>query len=470
MPPLLLRILPLVALLGWVSGCAHRPPAPATALSPSAGRPEQTASAARLAPPGTTVARMDPSTAFAPRLVVTTQVAHGDLFPYAFGPAGDRYVSVSHLHRGQRAHIIPFAINYGVSPDRRTDLTCELEIRRPDGSSDGPAISSVIWQGAVASPALVIYPRHTVTFHPLRADPLGDYVITAKVTDHLAGETVTLVHTLTVADYQPPSLPAGFDAVAWMRAYYQNPAPELALSALPALTLGRPSDRRASELPGVLGFYDQLLADNDWLLPAFCARLAVADPDEAYALSLVLGHHLRSAATPPEGVDFASWIRLADFRAYPWPGDTAAPLTRTAQLESLWGRFFASGLYAPVETILAALKNHADLGAAYRWQELQNAAGQPADLSPSALADESEPSDYSGAPPAEVRRDVLLRNALWSLRQQARQHTLIRAYLDWVARLDELPPAEAVLLRHVLAPDQTPPAQPASEVTELSSR
>ena len=451
MSPRFRRLLLLFALVAGTWGCAHRSgealaPASVARKMEAANGPSRDAKQAR-----GSFTRLDAAKPFDPRLIVTTQVAHGDLFLHAFGPTGPRYVSASRVHRGQQAYFLPFAANYGVSADRRSDVTYELGIRRPDGLLDGPVLESVLWRGAVASPGLVLYPATTVIFQADEDDPVGDYLVTARVTDHLAGETRELTHIFTVVDYHPASLPVEFDARAWFLAYYQQPAPELALAALPALHYGRTMEERTAELPALLGFYDQILTDNAWLLPAFCARLAAAEPDEAYVLSLVLGHHLRAAAEPPAGVDFAAWVRLEDFRGYAWPADAEAPLARTAQLDALWGRFFASGLYAPLSGILAALAHHADLGAADRWQEARAAAGQPADLSPAALADAEEGA--SEAPPLEVRRDVLLRNALWSLRGNARRHTLVRSYLDWNLRLGELPAPQAALLQHILAPE-----------------
>ena len=454
--------LPALVLLGLATGCAHRPsvfPAAATGLTPAA-RPEAARpAAARISTPGTPFIRARPNEPFDPSFVVTTQVAHGDLFVHTLD-AGPRYLSASRLWRGQVAYLLPFAANYGLSSDRRTDLTYEIAIRRPDGASDGAPFSAALWQDVVSGPGLVLYPATSVAFHAEAGDPAGDYVITARITDHLSGQTRELVHTLTVEAYVPPALPAGFDAQAWLKAYYQHPAPELALPALSPLFTRLPADQRTDALPLLLGFYDQILADNDWLLPAFCARLAAADPDEAYILSVLLGFHLRKAAAPPAGVDFASWVRLEDFRAYAWPSDPENPLAQAAQLDTLWGRFFASGLYAPVERILASLANHPDLGATDRWQKARAAAGMPVDLSPEALAID-DPDFAALAPPSEVRRDVLLRTALWSLRGNSRQHPLLRSYLDWTLRVGDLPPAEKNLLQRVLAADPAPAAQAA---------
>ncbi len=466
MTPRARRFLFASALLAFAAGCAHRPGSvrdnadARAALAAGESEPAREPTrprVERVTAPGTAFMRNRPDDPFEPRLVVTTQVAHGDLFLHALDRASPRYLSAQTLYRGQRAYLLPFAANYGVAPDRRTDLTFEVRIRRPDGRAGGEPFSAVLWQYAVSGPELLLYPATTVSFHAEAADPLGEYQIDVLVTDHLAGTSRTLTHSLHVIDYAPSDLPEQFDAQAWFSRYYQYPTPELALPALPRLLSELPSDRRASAIPPILGFYDQLLGDNTWLLPAFCARLAVASPEEAYALSLVLGHHLRRSAAPPAGVDFATWTRLADFRTYAWPSDPEGPLERAAQLDNLWGRFLASGLYSPLERLLDPLAHHDDLGAADRWQKLRAAAGAEADLSLDALAEPPAPGD-TDAPPDEVRRDVLLRTAIWTLRNHVGQHTLVRSYLDWTLQLGTLPPAERGLLARILRPEPAAPA------------
>lgn len=443
MPSRVLRVLFLLGLLGAAVGCTHRPIPPTSASSafsqsikPASGAANEAST--RLTARGTTFSRQQPGAPFAPTLVVTTQVAHGDLFPYAFGKTGPRYVPTKRLYRGQHAYLVPLAANYGVTADRRSDITYDLTIRKPDGRHDGDTISAVLWQGSVGGPGFVLYPTTTLSYQAEPDDPAGDYLVTVRVTDHLAGETRELTHTFTLADYTAPDLPATFDPALWFNTYYQQPAPESALPALFPLFARLPADQRNAALPSLLGFYDQILVDNPWLLPAFATRLANADPDAAYPLSLVLGHHLRAAMESPAGIDFATWIRLEDFRTYAWPTDSEAPLAEASQLDALWGRFFASGLYAPVARILEALAYHADLGATERWQKKADATAAFAD-----------------APP-EVQRDLLLRSALWSLRSNARQHPLVHTYLKWSMTSGELSPGSSALLDRVLSTTAAP--------------
>jgi hypothetical protein len=440
----------LVALLGLLSGCSQRPSPPPREVAPLAApldRPDMPPPAARRSPPGTPFTRAELLAPFSPTLAVTTQSAHGDLFPHLepLAPDGPHYRSATRLHRGQRAFVLPIARNYGIDPQSHSDLTFETTILKPDGTPDGGTLSSVLWQGHVPAASLPLYPATVVSFHAEAHDPVGLYQVVVRVHDHLAGERRDFIHELELIDYTPPELPAYFDANTWFHGYYLNPTPELALSALPRFFAALVADKRAGAIPPLLGFYDQVLRDNAWLLPAFCEQLATAQPDEAFALSLVLGFHLRGASVPPPGIEPSLWARLADFRGHDWPADPDTPLLRAAQLDALWGRFFASGLFAPIQRLLEPLQHTSDLGAAERWRLSLPPA--PPDA-PSALPDLDDP-----ATPVAVRREILLRTALWSLRANSRQHPLVRDYLERSLRAGELGPGVRILLERVLRPE-----------------
>lgn len=450
------RLIFAAALLGLLAGCVHRPPpGPRVAPAPSpapAPRPALTHDAtpppaARHSLPGTPFTRARADEPFAPQLVVTTQVAHDDLFLHVLAGSGPSYQPVARLYRGQRVFILPIARNYAFDALETADLTFVLIVRKPDGSVSGAPFSASLWQGNVSTPDLVLYPATTVSFYAEPSDPLGEYQLVARVHDHLGGDSIELTHTLLIEDYAPPALPADFQPEAWFHGYYLAPTPELALPALPRFFEKLPADKRAGAIPPLLGFYDQILRDNPWLLPAFGARLENAGPDEAFALSLVLGFHLRELSAPPPGLDPAPWARLADFRAHAWPSDPEAPLLQAAQLDALWGRFFASALYAPVRRILEPLSNTSDLGAAERWRKSLSALP---DDEPYPLPDLDDPDT-----PVEIRREVLLRTALWSLRANARQHPLVRGYLEQTLRVGDLSPGARTLLERALRADSS---------------
>lgn len=468
MPTRARRFLALAALLGLAAGCAHRPtpsgPAAAASIAPLAPRPpaathdSEPPPATRRSRPGTPFTRAQPDQPFSPLLVVTTQVAHDDIFLHVLAGSGPGYQPVRKLYHGQRVFILPLARNYAFDALENADLTFELSVRKPDGRLDGAPLSASLWQGMVSSPDLLLYPSSTVSFYAAPDDPVGEYQILVRIHDHLAGVVSELSHTLEIEAYGAPPLPEDFDSERWFQSYYLAPTPEFALPALPLFFQKLPADKRAGAIPPLLGFYDQLLTDNPWLLPSFGARLAAAEADEAFALSLVLGFHLRAASAPPAGLDTGLWDRLADFRGHAWPADPDAPLLQASQLDALWGRFFASALYAPLQRLLEPLANTADLGAAERWRKaLPDAESQ--ELLP--MPDLEDPET-----PVEIRREVLLRTALWSLRANARQHPLVRGYLEQTLRTGDLAPGARALLERALRADTGPttPATPAVAV------
>ena len=460
------RFLALALLIGLFPGCA-RLSTPSTQRGDSTQLASSSAAEAsvsgdapvvRRSAPGTPFTRALPASALDPRLLVTSQVAHSDLFFHSPQTGGPRLFAANRLYRGQRAFILAFASNYARDAQNRTDLTYRLVIRKPDGTTDGAPFDGVIWQDAVATDGLVLFPASNITFWTEPTDPLGEYRFEIRVHDHLSGDSIDLVHVATLIDYSPPVLAAEFDANLWFNTYYQHPNPELALPALARLFEQLPSDKRQGALPPILGFYDQVLTDNAWLLPAFSARLAQADADEAYALSVVLGFHLRNASAAPEGISATTWARLTPFRSSPWPFDPDKILTLASQFDALWGRFYASALYAPIGRLLEPLAYTADLGAAQRWSAASPAPSTE-QTSDADAADQAPPFDLEDpSTPDDIRREILLRTALWSLRANALQHPLVHSYLEWTLRYGELSADTRSLLERALAPSVPAPA------------
>lgn len=457
------RILTACLLL-TLAGCAHRvaqepastssEPQPAASLNPAATAPAPSATTtpvARVTVPGESFTRADPAKPLAPSLVVTTQVAYSDLFYASLLGVGPGFRQVKTLYRGQRAFVLPFAVNYAVASDGRTDLTFELSLLKANGAADGTPLHGVLYQGKVADPRQLFLPATLINYYAEPADPLGLCRLTARIHDHLGGDDLTLTETIVLADYTPPPLPAGLEVEPWLQGYYQSPAPELALPALAALFDQLTTARRNTALPTIIGFYDQVLNDNPWLLPAFTARLAAAEPNEAYALSVVLGFHLRNATQAPAGCTPEAFERIESFRTYAWTNPDAA-ITEADQINCLWGRFFASGLYAPVSRLLEPLDAYADLGATARFNAAQASA-------PAADAAAVAPTETTETPPA-VFREQLLRGALWSLGDNAKRHPLVRAYLDLTLRngkLAEMP--RTLISRFLTPPAETPPVK-----------
>lgn len=395
------RLLLIVALLALGAGCAHR------------------------SDPAANLLRLETAAAPEAEFVFTLLPRQTDLFIFEHPSAPPERV-----YRGQVVFITVRTNHPAADATPPPDSRLEMEVRKP-------GLLRPIERSSVAAGTLL-------RFGTTDRDPLGDYTLTLRLIDTASGRTSTVNHTLRVEAYRTPTLAEGFDPQTWLTHYYLQPTPDLALPALRELHLQLPANKRPGALPPLLGFYDQVLRDNPWLLPAFSERLAVAAPDEAYLLSLVLGFHFRHATdAKPAELDPAVWTRLADFRAYDWPADPDAPLADITQLDALWGRFFAAGRYADLQTLLTPLAHHADLGAAERWQPQNPAAPNPgADLN-GALAD---------APP-EVKRDLLLRTAIWSLRSNARQHPLVRTYLEYTLASGELPPPAHELLNRILQPE-----------------
>ena len=133
---------------------------------------------------------------------------------------------------------------------------------------------------------------------------------------------------------------------------------------------------------------------------------------------------------------------FADAGKGPWPDADSGTLDDPRQLGLLWGRFFASGAFAPVQRIASALRMHDALGALNRLK-----AATP----------------QASAPTPEVMKELVLKSAQWSLGRNAHAHPLVRRYCAWILAQKD-PDAEFNSLLSVTIPDDSLPADRPSVV------
>jgi hypothetical protein len=378
------------------------------------------AGAARAAPP--------PAGPPAFAVVASVQYAHNEI--YFHTPPGTTPVlaNTREIAPGQRLDLLVVVSHYAVDAAGRADVSYDLTVRYPDGrtqSLDGNHVAS----RRQVRPATILFPEDIRGFLTAPGDPFGDYRFEVTVHDHVNGGSARQTLPIRVSESNRPlPLPDNFDAADWLSRYYQRPEPRLALPALEAISANDALMQKGVDgLGTVLGFYGQVLADNPWLLPWFKQWYVAADEgSERRLLGLVLAAAAR--ADPGAIADLPGRIRkelAAAGRDLPPP--PAAEPGQAVQLDTLWGRFYASGRFGPIADLVAI--TGAFLPYRQRFAEFQR-----------------EPNPPATRPPGVVK-SVLLNSTLWSLRLNATQHQLVRDYL----RTLEATPGTAPALRAVLA-------------------
>jgi hypothetical protein len=378
----------------------------------------------------TGIHRAEPARPFEPVVIITKQPAYHDFYIHTLGDVAPEFQDISSLWAQERVYILVLCGNYAVSAANDVDLTFDLAVKRPDGTKENIGYDLSIYQGKTDDPQTVPFPEKVPAFSTDPGDPAGDYTFVVTVHDRIGHDIRVVQKKLPVVPFKSAEPPDNFSAENWMMNYYRIPQPELALPALRTMVKKiLPANDLVSS--PMFGFYDALLANNPWLVPVFAEGMHHGTENEISAITRVLGHALRNTSEPPAGVTPDDWDALAGARAENLP-DPDAPLTDPSQLDMLWGRFFATGAFAPVDRIARTLKYFPFLG---RLDELKKSGQKPAVIPPDAM------------------KDLVLESALWSLGSIAKQQPLVHHYGEWILAKENLDATSQILLAKALGHD-----------------
>lgn len=378
----------------------------------------------------TGIHRADPARPFEPVVIITKQPAYHDFYIHTLGDVAPDFQDASTLWAGQQVHLFVLCGNYAVSAANDVDLTFDFTIVRTDGKNEKAGSDLIIYQGKMDDPQTIPFPRDVLEFSTVPDDPSGDYTFMITVHDRISREKWVVQKKIQVVPFKPAEPPDNFSPDDWMMNYYRIPQPALALPALRAMAQKiLPANDGA--WPLTIGFYGTLLANDPWLVPVFAEGLHHGTEAETRAITRVLGYALRNARQPPAGATPDDWAALVGTRAEKWP-DPDAPLTDPAQIDVLWGRFFATGWFEPVNRIASTLEYYPFIG---RLDEMKKSGQKPAVI------------------PPDVMKELVLQSALWSLGSIAKQQALVRNYGEWILAQGKLDPTSQLLLAKALGHD-----------------
>ena len=377
------------------------------------------------APPGSTAG-------FDFEIFPSVQYAHTDIFSHTPSARTPELALTQEIAPGQRLDLLVIVRGFGVDADSRAHVTYELTIHNPNGKTQSPPDNVVVADNIKIDPNALLFPARIVSFNVDPGDPSGEYRFEVAAHDHIGGGMVTKSATVRVsatADSLP--LPADLDPARFMGDYYQRPQPRLALPVLAALS-HTPFAQRKVDLQGPLfGFYEQVLADNPWLLPQFKTRLATStDEAERRMFALVLAYTQRRDPNFGDELPRSAQTALATARNEPLPLPSREPLSG-GQLDLLWGGFFASGRFEPIAQLVAVAATY--LPYRGKLEEFRKLSPRP-----------------KTAPP-EVYKDAILGSALWSLGSNAHQHTLVHDYLVALQQSKDESPETKLVVQAALA-------------------
>jgi hypothetical protein len=342
---------------------------------------------------------------FNPMLVVTTQPHLADLFLRSVDVGqGMAFSKPTALFLGQRIRI--FVLSRGQTLDGDGDMSVDfdVEIRKPDGSVERAA-NQVARRGKVPSSRTLVFPDVQLTYWEENAARTGRHEIRAVVRDRVAGAETELRDSVEVAPFVWLEPAAGFNRNEWLMRYYSQPTPALLLSGLEGHFSGMSPRQLDGAMAVLLGFYDQVLRDNEWLQPLFARAYDGAEGLRRVGLEFAMGYFLRRTKSRPAWCGETLWEDSAPVREFGWPELSAGVPRSSQELDVLWGRFFASGRFEWVERVASAV-------------EYADYPGKTAE----------------GDTLTRLAQEAVLRSALGSLGVNARAHPAVRGYAAFLAR------------------------------------
>lgn len=371
---------------------------------------------------------------FSVKILPTIQKAVTDIWQKTPPPSGPQMAVATRIYRGQDVYLRVFTTGLTAGPEGRAEADYNISIYRPDGGADFTRSGlTLVAKTAKARNGIVYMAPEYLGWVADPDDPAGKWRIAVEATDLVGHVSARSEATFTLADkYVAEPLPKGTDAGRWMMAYHFNPQPQQVQAFLryeaehPPIRHDRP--RPLVERGALLGFFEQVLADNSWLLPHLIAGYAQDSPAAKAQLAGLLAYAKRDDAKFAAGLPDELKKAVNRYRDTAWPVSSAEPLDG-AQLDVLWGRFFASGAYQPLRDLVDVLAYHKFLPALKAYQQL---AKKLDDV------------------PIDVQKGAVFHAAAWSLYSNIKQDSLVRDYCEGMLQRKELPREEGAWLLSIL--------------------
>jgi len=365
-----------------------------------------------------------------------------DMWNHVPSEVGPTFRTVSSICPNEQIMVLAFFKNLGDDGHGQGHATLEFTEEGPDGKIGLHQANVPAWDGPVPPANVIALSRSTMGISFDDKEPLGPMHFRLSARDDVRGVTVEKSFDLSLVPWSYGDKPASSeDFDAWFPAYHDAPHPAEAVRAF--LEYASFEDVAHHDWNyATVGFFCSIFRDQPWLLDHLLASARTADEDRRAKTAILLhllgeDDRLGELYSDPDGLAKTRGL-LADVTL----PDPYGPLASPAQLDLLWGEFFASGRYRPVRQIVRALD----------------------------LMDSADPTDvYKASAKTEADKAALLRalavrSAVWSLRSNLEQHPLVFQFGVWMLTHEELAPRERDVLRATLKVVQDEQkAQPAGE-------
>lgn len=261
----------------------------------------------------------------------------------------------------QEFSLFPFANNAKVK-DGKFEMSYTITMESPDGKSTD-LVRDAKFDGTKVSDDIIVACPDVIDFKLDRRFPEGLYKFKMSATDKISGETSEYENHIRLTEWSAPATFADKKLVAeYVRAYSLQPSPDILYS----IVFSNDFDLEQKGAPNslnytYLGFIKAAFKKNMFLLSQIRDTFkSMSDINRAkFILILALLNAEAVDETQLTEVEKQYQKKIRTFKM-PNPYGKWDPFLGAAQIDMLWGEFFANGTYRPIRRILNILSHAKD--------------------------------------------------------------------------------------------------------------
>lgn len=261
----------------------------------------------------------------------------------------------------QEFSLFPFANNAKVK-DGKFEMSYTITMQSPDGKSTD-LVRDAKFDGTKVSDDIIVACPDVIDFKLDRRFPEGLYKFKMSATDKISGETSEYENHIRLTEWSAPATFADKKLVAeYVRAYSLQPSPDILYS----IVFSNDFDLEQKGAPNslnytYLGFIKAAFKKNMFLLSQIRDTFkSMSDINRAkFILILALLDAETVDETQLTEVEKQYQKKIRTFKM-PNPYGKWDPFLGAAQIDMLWGEFFANGTYRPIRRILNILSHAKD--------------------------------------------------------------------------------------------------------------
>lgn len=261
----------------------------------------------------------------------------------------------------QEFSLFPFANNAKVK-DGKFEMSYTITMESPDGKSTD-LVRDAKFDGTKVSDDIIVACPDVIDFKLDRRFPEGLYKFKMSATDKISGETSEYENHIRLTEWSAPATFANKKLVAeYVRAYSLQPSPDILYS----IVFSNDFDLEQKGAPNslnytYLGFIKAAFKKNMFLLSQIRDTFkSMSDINRAkFILILALLDAEAVDETQLTEVEKQYQKKIRTFKM-PNPYGKWDPFLGAAQIDMLWGEFFANGTYRPIRRILNILSHAKD--------------------------------------------------------------------------------------------------------------